>query len=255
MKTEVCFYCRWVTQELIAWLVGKIQCQTDPLVGTQHDDPLDVGPPTSLPNPGGIEHETTNGMVLPEHRFPRRPAHPLQSVPGRIQEVTTDAGGSTTNIRRSIVSRKIYHPLVRLRFQSLQGLVLIRNVVNAVDNWLTSGRKLRHLAAGHVDDQLDSRIVHRIPPMSLERCPSTDFKSLGQSRQDYYELAQRLRALLPLTCRWLEPGDVRVTGVFPVSGGGSADIWEAYCGNQMVAIKSYRLYDFDRDLRVSCDKH
>ena len=100
MEAEVCLSYRRVTQELTLWLVGMIGRPTDHSTNTWLNSPFGIAPPTPLHGiPGQIGE---NRMMPPEPRPTSRLKCPLQSVPGGIQGVTTDAG-SSAGIRDSVV--------------------------------------------------------------------------------------------------------------------------------------------------------
>ena len=51
-----------------------------------------------------------------------------------------------------------------------------------------------------------------------------------------------LQESLPTGYERLERGAVEIVGQFPVSAGGTADVWEGRIGDRRVAIKAYRCY-------------
>jgi len=69
--------------------------------------------------------------------------------------------------------------------------------------------------------------------------PST---TVVRERQDYYEIAQPLRPLLPAACNRLEPDDVLIIDTSPFSSGSFSDVWQGSLQGQLVAVKSLRLY-------------
>ena len=69
--------------------------------------------------------------------------------------------------------------------------------------------------------------------------PVPDVISLSQH---YSQMARALQSLMPSTCRWLSPEDVKSIGDHPMAAGGIADIWEAMCDGSEVVLKSYRCY-------------
>ena len=78
IETEVCFYCRRVTQELTLWPVGTIGRETDPLVNMWSDGQL--GTPLFIPDE--IEHGAANTMAPPGPRPPSRSESPPRDVLG-----------------------------------------------------------------------------------------------------------------------------------------------------------------------------
>ena len=60
--------------------------------------------------------------------------------------------------------------------------------------------------------------------------------------QHYMQMAHALQPFMPSTCRFLNPGDVKLVGTHPMAAGGFADIWEATYEGRRVAFKSYRCY-------------
>jgi len=72
-------------------LVGTILGPTDPLADKC---PNSTTPPTIALTPGEIQHREMDRMSLPEPRLSPPPGYPPQSLPGGIQEVTSDACGT-----------------------------------------------------------------------------------------------------------------------------------------------------------------
>lgn len=60
--------------------------------------------------------------------------------------------------------------------------------------------------------------------------------------QSYYDLAHRLRHLLPPTCSWLESGDVQIVDAIAFSSGGFAEVWKGSVQGLSVVVKSLRCY-------------
>jgi len=60
--------------------------------------------------------------------------------------------------------------------------------------------------------------------------------------QCYYDLARRLRQLLPPTLNWLSSDDVRIIDATPFSSGTSSEVWNGLLQDKPVAVKSHRCY-------------
>lgn len=120
--------------------------------------------------------------------------------------------------------------------------------------------KPRSIQPNPVVDQTDLQNANEVPPIpptSLERSPSTDAESSNQLRQDFWDLAMKLRPSFPPTCNWLDPKDLQDIEEPPVDGGRFAEVWKGHLENREVAIKSYRCYvcfDCDRVRMVSYSK-
>jgi len=105
MEAEVCFYCWLVAQDLTLFLVGTIQHEADLSTETWSSGPPDITPLTPMLIPSEVEHESANRMVSLESQPPLRLEFPLKSLPDRVQEVTTGAGGSN-GIQESIAIQR-----------------------------------------------------------------------------------------------------------------------------------------------------
>ena len=68
------------------------------------------------------------------------------------------------------------------------------------------------------------------------------FITVLHERQDYCELAQRLRPLLPAACNRLESEDVLIIDTSPFSSGSFSEVWQGSLQGLVVAVKSLRLY-------------
>lgn len=65
---------------------------------------------------------------------------------------------------------------------------------------------------------------------------------IQHGRKCYYNLAQRLRQLLPSSCKWLESDDVQITATTAFSSGAFSEIWKGSLQGSPVAVKSLRCY-------------
>ncbi|KAF9654070.1 kinase-like protein [Thelephora ganbajun] len=77
----------------------------------------------------------------------------------------------------------------------------------------------------------------RSPPDSTRPSKPNQHES-----QSYYDLAQRLRRLLPLTFVWLGLGDIQFIATTPFSSGGFSEVWQGSLQGSLVAVKSLRCY-------------
>ena len=76
-------------------------------------------------------------------------------------------------------------------------------------------------------------------PPSDSSLPST---TVLRGRQGYYELARRLRPLLPPACNYLEPDDISILDKGPFSSGSFSEVWRGSLQGLPIAMKSLRLY-------------
>ena len=60
--------------------------------------------------------------------------------------------------------------------------------------------------------------------------------------QSYYDLAQRLRQLLPPTLNWLGSDDVQIIDTIAFSSGSFSEVWNGSLQDLRVAVKSLRCY-------------
>ncbi|KAF9647760.1 kinase-like protein [Thelephora ganbajun] len=61
-------------------------------------------------------------------------------------------------------------------------------------------------------------------------------------REHHLDLVLHLQGLFSTSCKWLEQGDIKIVGGFPVDAGGYANVWAGTMDDRKVAIKSYRCY-------------
>lgn len=85
------------------WSVGMIRHPANPSSETRSNGLIEIPPSAPSHILSEIEHDTADGMALPEPRLSSRLEYPPQDVPSCIQEEAADAGGPT-DLRSSIVS-------------------------------------------------------------------------------------------------------------------------------------------------------
>ena len=104
METEVCFYCRWVTQELTFWLVGAIGCQVDPERGIpQSTSVSDEHMPTFPVSCSEIFDE--QGSTDPTARMTLSPE--VREVEGCVERHTEES-----EVREAYAPLLSLHPLI-----------------------------------------------------------------------------------------------------------------------------------------------
>ena len=67
-------------------------------------------------------------------------------------------------------------------------------------------------------------------------------KAVQHEQQDYYDLAQRVRQLLPPSCNQVGPGDIQFLDAAPVASGGFSEVWRGSLRGLPVVVKSLRTY-------------
>jgi len=95
-----------------------------------------------------------------------------------------------------------------------------------------------------VDEYPSSRPPHRLPEtprLKVGSSPTTSLSGVSPS-QRYAQMAQDLRSSMSFTCRWLDPGDIKLVGEHPIGAGGFANIWGVTHNGCKAVLKSYRCY-------------
>lgn len=85
---------------------------------------------------------------------------------------------------------------------------------------------------------------HSADPSSFQppQASTLPSKAVQHESRTYYDLAQRLRQLLPPNCNWLGSNDIRIIDTTAFSSGGFSEVWHGSLQGLAVAVKSLRCY-------------